>query len=104
MYKTKADKNIKLAVFLVAFLVVFGVAIWMNILQLAPTTQAVNVVTHFICEIQGKWSNEQYDIKRATLLNNGHWKITYRDGDKVSYYLQRHGEDCRVETFPKPAE
>lgn len=98
--QTTHQRNI-LITFLISSLIVIAIAC-------LPTPNAVEAkptsVTNFICEINGNWSNEHYNVANARFMGNGAWEISYRDDSPNSVYLQKPGEDCRVEEFPIPKE
>ena len=101
MTTTRTANNTKTALILCVLLLLLATAYWLT----ARSAQAANeasfpMTTNFVCEMQGKWSNEHYDISNAEWRGNGDWTLTYRDNGSTTRYLQRHGEDCRTESFP----
>jgi uncharacterized protein YpmB len=101
MNMTTNTKNTQLMIFFILLVVVsaaFTMFFWL--LTPMPAQAAAPSVTNFICQIQGKWSNEHYDVRSAVHQGDGIWELTYRDSGLTTVYVQRHGEDCSSETFP----
>lgn len=55
--------------------------------------------TNFVCQMQGKWSNEHYNVSEVKYLGNGDWQLSYPDNEIRVIYHQRQGEDCGTETY-----
>lgn len=99
---TTRSQNTKI-VFFFTLLIIVAFAMWVFWLSTPMTAKAAAPqITNFICQIQGKWSNEHYNIREANYQGDSEWVLTYRDSGKQTVYIQRRGEDCATEIFPLP--